>query len=295
MKLKAGKWLFIASLVPLFSVGLRGAVVVDFSLSLETSVDGGLNYTDFTKAGAGTSDSFVIGFQVEITSVDGNAVNIGPIATFCSEIEESISAESYSFDLEDLSGLAAGRAGDTSTASSNIPSGGIGDLRAAQLAYLFDQYYISDEIGAWTMTDAEPNLHAFQLAVWEISHDDGLDLTSGEVFLGTQTGGSNPTRRANAVTLATTWLDNVDAAGITASYESSKFEFWSLVSTEGNTDGFGFQDIVLALEKDSTEETEFSGNIPEPRMSALLAGIFVLSIAPRVWRSQRKRRHGFSS
>jgi hypothetical protein len=262
-------YIFLLALSSCFSS--LHAIVVDFTLSLNTIVDSGLTYNNYQKAEAPSTSSFVIGFEVEVTAIDGQTVNLNPVAVFCSEIQEPISATSHSFTLDSLSGLAAGQAGATGTASSNIPSGGIGGLRAARLSYLFDNYYISEQLSAWTMTDMSPNLHAFQLAVWELTHDDDLDLYSGEVSLGVQTDGSNLTRRENARGLANDWVESVDAAGITAGYTSDKFSFWALTD-------IGSQDLILALEKDTSTESDFTGAIPEPSVSVLFAGCFAINL-----------------
>lgn len=254
-------------------------VGVDFTLSLDSNVDSGLTYNDLTKAGAGVDSSFVVGFQLEITAVDGQAVNIGPIAAFCAEIAEPVSVSSFNYDLSDIAQLSAGTAGQAGTASSNIPTGGIGDLRAARLAYLFDNFYISDSLSAWTMTDTDPTLHAFQLAVWEITHDDDLSLSSGSIALGTQTGGTNVTRRTNASNLATSYLNTVAAASIDSSYTSSQFAFWSLTNVTGDGSGSGgYQDLILALELETPQEEQFTEVIPEPSAYSLLVGLVGCSL-----------------
>ncbi|GEM_PF-1119311 len=257
------------------AISLHG-IVVDFDLSLDTVTDGGLNYIDLNKAGAGTSDSFAIGFNVEVTAVDGQSVNINPVAAFCAEIQEPIDVASHSFDLDPLSALSAGRAGEAGTASSNIPTGGIGALRAARLAYLFDNFYISNQLSTWTMTDTEPNLHAFQLAVWEVTHDDGLTLDSGQISLGTQTLGNNPTRRENARILANTWLNTITAANVDASYTSSLFSFWGLTNTDSVSPTEGSQDVILAFVKDSPDDQTFTDAVPEPSETILMTGFLAL-------------------
>ncbi|NBB79933.1 MAG: hypothetical protein GVY36_10895 [Verrucomicrobia bacterium] len=264
---------------------IHGAIDVDFSLSLNTSHDSGLTYTDLNRADAGVDPdnggSFVVGFEVDISAVDGQPVDIDPVAAFCAELEEPIFAESYTFNLDPLGSLAAGTAGQAGTASSNIPTGGIGSMRAARLAFLFDQHYISDVLTAWTMTDAEPTLHAFQLAVWEITHDTGLDLsdTNSEIYLPAQTGGTNPTRRENGRQLAQAYLDSVATAEtngvIDSAYQSPNFDFFALTSATGNNDGenAGFQDVILAVDKEV--------QVPEPRAAALVMGILALLASTR--------------
>jgi hypothetical protein len=262
--------------------------LIDFSISINTTHDGGLNYTDYTAGENSDTERFVIGFEMVITGIDGEPVSIGPLATFCSEIEEPVSAGTpYSFNAAPLSSLAAGTAGLSGTGSSGMPSGGIGSFAASRLSYLFDQHYISSTLTDWTMTDANPTLHAFQLAVWEITHesDFSLNLASGTHFLGAQTG----TRRQNAVTLAQTWLSDVEATIFDSTYVSQNFDILSLVSSTGNSDPdkAGFQDIVLAFDKTSPEATTFQefATVPEPSHYALLIGMVAAVI------STLRRRH----
>ena len=258
----------------LVSASASAATLVDFELTLDTAVDGGSSYRQFHASEAGVGSQFAIGFQVTLQAVDGVAVDTSPIAAFCSEIQEPISAESYTFEARHLDELAAGQAAVSGTASAAIPAGGIGELRAARLAYLFDQHYTSDVLAAWTMTTAEPTLHAFQLAVWEVTHDSDLDLfdSFGEVYVGAQ----NNTLRSNALNLAQDYLDEVASAGLSADYVSSQFAFWALTSASGNgVDGNpGFQDVILATEIGSDNEQELKPLLPtpEPGPVVLVAG-----------------------
>ena len=156
-----------------------------------------------------------------------------------------------------------------------MPSGGIGSLAASRLSYLFDEHYISSTLTDWTMNDTTPSLHAFQLALWEITHDSDLDLsnTGGFTYLDSQTGGTNPTRRQNAVALAQTYLDEVEANIADDSYESQKFDLFSLVSDSGNGSG-GWQDVVLAFDKNSPQaETFAEAVVPEPSDGAFFLGL----------------------
>ncbi|MCC5839815.1 MAG: hypothetical protein JJT96_06805 [Opitutales bacterium] len=256
-------------------------VTVNFDLSLSSVDDPGATYTNLNQAEAGPIDSFVIGFQVTLRSVAGNPVNIGPLAAFCSELAEQIREGNFTFQLAPLSGLAAGTAGQSGTPSSNIPVGGIGSLRAAQVAWLFDNFYISDQLSEWTQSVQEPRLHAFQLALWEVTHDTGLDLSGGSIFF---SGQQNDLLRDNAIGLAQEWLDELSLEGIDESYTSQEFEFYALTSVSGNN-GAGFQDLVLAARRDSETVLTIEANIPEPRVAALFAGLLALAW---VLRSPRK-------
>ena len=270
--------LLIGGLLWGFYCAAEAAPLVNFTLSLNNAKDPGATYTNFHEAGAGINNTFVIGFQIAINSIDGQALNLSPIAAFCSELEESISAKSYTFQAQNLSTLAAGQAGAAGTASSAIPEGGIGHQRAAYVNYLFDQYYISEALSAWTYTTAQPVTHAFQLALWELTHDNDFSITdtAGEVYVGTQ---SN-TQRNNAITLAQSMLDTVRNANVSSTYLSQNFSIciWALVD-EGSP---GLQDVVLATKKDSANDLVIEPllpmpALPEPTPHTLLilsAGIF---------------------
>jgi len=265
-----------------FSAKSFAASLVNFSVTLNTSKDPGDTYQNFRAAGATTSSAFTIAFQIRINSVDGLAVNLSPIAAFCSELAEPIGVATYTFSANMLSNISAGRAGQNGTASSFIPVGGIGALRAARVAYLFDQYYISDQLTGWTFTTTDPSTHAFQIALWELTHDTDLsiNLSSGQVYVGAQTGNGNALRN-NALSLAQTYLNSVAGANITASYTSTKFDFWALTDTNG-AGATGWQDVILATNKNTPAGQLLSSTIllpiPEPGsfVCVLLGGAICL-------------------
>jgi len=257
-------------LLPLSMVCLppaHGATIVTFDLSLHTT-DPGATYSDFHKAGDGTGSAFTVGFQIGVTELDGEGVDFGsPIATFCSELEEGIGAGSHELSLVGLPALARGRAGEPGTASSGIPEGGIGVLRSARVNYLFEHHYSSRDLGEWTNTFESPEIHAFQLALWEVTHDSDLDLsrTDGQIYLGAQ---GDP-RRQNALELAQLWLDEIAAANVGADYVSQSWDIWALESVGSP----GKQDILIAVAAGSPESLLLS--IPEPSLHLLLIGAFM--------------------
>jgi hypothetical protein len=282
MRKQFHKLVFFAATLTTFGVSATSAAVaslIDFTVALDNNHDAGLFYT----TGSGATEQFTVGLEVSISAVDEEPTLLGPIAAFCAEIEETIFADqNLTFSTAYLRNLAAGTAGQPGTASAGMPSNGIGSTAAAQLSYLFDQHYISSLLTDWTMTDANPTLHAFQLAIWEVTHDSDLNLSSntGSFFLNAQTGGTNPTRRQNAVSLAQAYLDDIAASAIGATYTSNRFDILALVSDSGNGDE-GFQDIVLAFEKDSPEGETFlsTATVPEPSSSALCFALIAGSIA----------------
>ena len=257
------------------------AATVTFTLSLDTAKDPGANYTNFHAAGAGTATEFVIGFNVDVLALNGAPLDLAPVAAFCTELAEPISDKTYTFDaVHLLHEASAGRAGQVSTPSAFIPIGGIGKLRAARVEYLFKKYYHSVQLSAWTQTTTLPSLHAFQLAVWELTHDTDMNLnsTSGAIYVAAQ---SN-TLRNNAISLAQTWLNAVAGANVTEAYESTRFDIWALTNTNG-AGATGFQDILLGLEKETPQHTQLAPFLPapEPGSVALLGTSAILMVLRR--------------
>jgi len=237
---------------------------VNFTLTLDQRVDPGASYTGFSEAGKGVHDVYAIGFQVAINSVNGTNVNLSPIAAFCCELQQDISVSTYTFLSQHLYKLSADLAGVAGTASTGIPVGGIGAQRAAYVSYLFDRYYISEALTGWTYTLANPSTHAFQLALWEMTHDSDMDLrnTSGYIYVGTQ----SDALRNNAIDLATSMLQDVRNANISSSYVSTNFDICALTAPQ-------YQDIILATKKGSltTETLEPLITLPEPATGSLMA------------------------
>lgn len=268
------KTLFSALILICLPLGSKAASVT-FTLSLDTATDPGATYTGHHAAGAGLQSTFVVGFNVTPSNIGGTPVSSGPIAAFCIELASSISAQTYTFDASPLNEAASAKAGQATTASSAIPAGGIGPLRAARVAWLFDNYYQSSDLSSWTQTTAEPRIHAFQLALWEISHDTDLSMTStsGDVYIGSQ----GDTLRDNAIALAQIWLNAAAGANITPAYESQNFDLWALTSVTGNTDGQGFQDVIFALEKGSEPHDELTPLLPPPQIPEPSTPLFILS------------------
>jgi hypothetical protein len=267
-------------------IGLSGAVFaesqVNFSLSLNTTKDPGATYTGFHAAGAGTASEHVIGFQVKVNSVNATNVTLSPVAAFCSELQESISTSTYTFTSRQLQYLSAGQAGKPGTASSAIPVGGIGEQRAAYVSYLFDRYYTAEALTGWTYTATQPTTHAFQLALWEMTHDSDLNITNstGNIYVANQ----SSAQRNAAISLAQSMLSDVAAANLSSSYVSTNFFIFALANV-GNP---GNQDIVFATRKDSATYAALAPlvTLPEPSVQALAS-----LVAGLVWFGTRVRRH----
>ncbi|MBK1830808.1 PEP-CTERM sorting domain-containing protein [Verrucomicrobiaceae bacterium R5-34] len=263
------------SIFPMVAFCVLGAIssplaaqTVDFSLTLEQSSNPGASYENMHAAGAGSQSSYAIGFQIEVTGIAGTPTTFDtPFASFCTELAEPVSTSSYTYDLDDVEGVASGRAGEIGTASSAIPAGGIGDLAAARVRALFDNHYQSTDLSEWTFSANSPSSQAFQLALWEVTHDVDLSLlnTSGSIYLGEQSSQS----LTAGVALAQSWLDEL--VDVTTSYTSTTWDVWAIE----NVGDPGNQDILFATSIDSPESEAFSqyraSAVPEPSSTLLLA------------------------
>lgn len=109
----------------------------------------------------------------------------GSFTTYCIELSQHISfGSTYDYTT---------RAADLSP----VPGSGMGADRAALLSELFGRYYVpqfssNDEAGA------------FQVAIWEITHDDGLNLSAGLFQIEDQ---------GSLSLTAQSWLDALDGSG----------------------------------------------------------------------------------
>lgn len=272
-------WLALAVWGPvcLWDAGAASGAAVTFTLSLNPADDGAM-YENYHKADAGTDDVFVIGFQIDFTAVDGEPTGFpDPFTTFCTELEESIGTQTYTFEAIDLKEISRGRAGESGTASSNIPQGGIGAARAARVRYFFDEHYTSTDMEDWTVTRRRPETQAFQLVVWELTHDDDLDIsdTDGAIYLGSQ----SERMQRNGVSLAQEWLDEIAAAGIALDYASQVWDVWALedVGTPGA------QDVLFATPIGSEDSATLDAiwTIPEPGTTLSLSLAALLLIPSR--------------
>ncbi|MEM6911617.1 MAG: hypothetical protein AAF555_08525 [Verrucomicrobiota bacterium] len=273
---------FLASLLPLALCLVSSAMAdetITFTVSLDTEVDSGNTYENFSSTGdTSLSSIYAIGFQVEISNIGGTSYDFDhAYMTFCGELGESIGTNEYTFNITSLENVSRGRAGEAGHTSASIPEGGIGAFRAARVRYLYDNFYTADELSDWTMSQASPNTQAFQLALWELTHDSDLSLldAAGNMYLGDQ----SSTTEANALLLAQSWLDSVAAADVDESYQSTTWGVWALedIGSPGN------QDVLFATRIDEPEFAIFqAAAIPEPQVS-LLGFLSLLAF------SQRKR------
>lgn len=116
----------------------------------------------------------VLPFEVTFQS-DGSVA-----IAFCIETNQGINSggTDYSFDVsENLERASRGSGG--SGISQNIPggsSGGIGLDRAAYVRYMVDEYWEAVLPSGWSNPGRD--LPAFQIALWELTHDTDFSLVS---------------------------------------------------------------------------------------------------------------------
>ena len=237
-----------------------GAVVAASSATAQTATFNLANDTDFSVTLRGVNagdlpseDTATQAFIIDILTVGGVSDPFSTIG-FCTEYEEfAVEGSNTNYSFDSLEGISSGRAGEVGTASTGIAIGGIGALRAGRVRYLFDQHYQGTAIDDWTRTDGTPDTLAFQIALWEITHDSDLDLDPTAGFFWIDPINNTGARRTNTLALAQDWLDELDTMATDASYESATWEVHALeqIGTPGD------QDILYA------------SRIPEPGATGL--------------------------
>lgn len=265
------------------SAVVHGQSSLSFTLSDSYGTNPGSTYTGLHMADAGSHNTYVVGFQAQITAIDGDSYSVSPVVAFCTEFQEGVGLGSYTYTAAPLEFASAGRAGESGTASSAIPTGGIGLLRAAQVRWLYDNHADAETLSSWSFSQSDPASQAFQLALWEITHDSDLNLksSSGEVYLAYQ----DSTTRNNARNLAQSWLNELSAAGIDENYTSQTMNVWAMVNTTGDGSGAGYQDLLFATRIGSANDTLLVSNVTIPEPSTLLVSLLGFTVL-----LQRRRR-----
>lgn len=252
---------------------LQAATDVTFNLAIDDRDPGdfstGYNINNFIAGENPGTDHFAIGFDLDITSFGGVNPNYGhPMAAFCIELEQPIGLGTATHQSIPLNEISSGVAGASGTASIGIAIGGIGTLKAAQVRYAFDNYYQSSLLSDWSAGNPlNPDYIAFQLAIWEISHDSDLSLssTSGHMYINGPQANQTVVTGANkqaAINQAQAILDDISSAGITESYSSINF---TVIALENVDIAGAQQDLVYGIQIPP---------IPEPGEYAVLLGIF---------------------
>ncbi len=192
------------------------------------------NFGSSSSVSAHAGDTYISNLSVGTITLaniyrEGVPVDTSSVVVFCTEIQESISTgQTYNYDVVEPQYASAGTAGNPGSSSSAIPIGGIGVAAARNVAILYDLYYAGNEASDWNSA----TVGAFQLAVWELTHDsDGsLSGTDGSFYV---TNGNSTVRN-----LAQSYLD---AVGSTSSSYNPYTDLVAL-SSMGNP---GRQDLLV--------------------------------------------------
>ncbi len=158
------------------------------------------------------------------TVLGGDPSLLAPAFTgFCIDLNQTIQVgNSYTFTASPLE-------------AAPVPGGGMGSVKANQLRELWGRYQLL------TTTGSSTNAAAFQIAVWEIVFDSGLDLASGAV----QVGGHSAT-----LTLAQGWLNSLN--GDVTKYAGNVYALTSasgqdmIVPTPGSLALLGLAGLAIA-------------------------------------------------
>lgn len=172
-----------------------------------------------------------------IHDLDLSPSGVTNMAAFCAEMAEGADANNHlvnKYKVAPLENINRGRAGESGTESANIPSGGIGRVRAGMIRYLYDNYYTSTDANAWTASNAG----AFQLAVWELLHEK---YTSNNSFTITSASTNGfyvlATYNTASVTQAQGYLNAINTLNWTdAQWMSYKSTAWHVIALEANND-----------------------------------------------------------
>ncbi|MDP0497421.1 MAG: hypothetical protein Q7Q73_14560 [Verrucomicrobiota bacterium JB024] len=159
------------------------------SVSNSTTVKAKLN---------GQTKNLYVG-TLDLTLYDSGSGNSAQTVAFCAEIGQSISIGSTYTNYN-----------VTSLTEANI---GLSESQARNAAILFDLYYQGQDASSWTTMEST----AFQLALWELTHDDDGSMVSNGLSRGDfkvsiddqNTGDYNTTR--NYVNKAMDYLNQVEA------------------------------------------------------------------------------------
>ncbi|MEP0772905.1 MAG: hypothetical protein HRF46_00900, partial [Acidobacteriota bacterium] len=163
-------------------------------------------------------------------------------ASFCTELSQTLSANTnytgHRVAALETTPRTAGGGGLGN--GFLIPSSGVGPARAGMLRYLFDRHYRSTVLAApWTNDLAA----AFQLAVWDVTHDHFGSNNSFNVTTGTAPAFYSTTSNTARAT-AQGWLSDINTLNwpdeVWERYISTT---WHPIYLRSNTD----QDVVLAI------------------------------------------------
>jgi hypothetical protein len=248
--LRFSPWIAALGLLALTSSALAGSITMTLADYQPQSP------TFAGSAGTGTFNDLAALQYFNVTAQSGNTFTFPTqLQLFCIELQQNITpGSSNTFDV-----LSAdqGSKGVNTGLSANISLSGIGATRANNLEVLYAHVFGST-YNPSTVLNTDDLKSSFQLAVWELSHDDNFDLknASPNGFYLSSTG--------SVVDEAQTLVSWVQANASTA----PKMDLLALHSDS-------IQDFLIPTESSFAQ-------IPEPSTYGLVTGLVVLGVA--TWR-----------
>lgn len=187
------------------------------------------------------------------------------LSLFCTELAQTINLNETDASKRIFTIASADQAsknGPGSGFGANIPSTGIGSIRARNLEILYAQVFNQNYNPAALSNEEKV---AFQLAVWELSHDSDFSLTA----TGAPSGYFNVSNQTMIRTQAQIWVTAV--ANLTGNTDAARMSLSVIHS--GTVQDFLIPDAVITP-------------IPEPATTAaILAGVTLGLVALRRRRS----------
>lgn len=166
--------------------------VANLSFTGVSGLSGTVKYWDKETSSSKTTGSIGIGkLKWTVNSSTDPLVSVGPnFPTFCIELERTLSSGAFNVGLVQNS--------PNPSTSSPFPSGSIGLLREFYLGRLYDLAYLS--------LSSNTDYAAFQLAVWELSHEttNTFNVSTNNGTFSVATGAS-----LSAISTANGWLASV--------------------------------------------------------------------------------------
>lgn len=185
----------------------QAAFDVDMSFTGLTGLNGTVSYYDKEVGSTVSSGEVGIGALnwTVLSSTDPSRIQVGAdISTFCIELKQAVTIGLFNFDE-------VANAQDPHTSSPfPAPNETIGTVRAGYLGRLFDL--------AYDTLSTNDQFAAFQLAVWELSHETVFDLITNPFAVTTGTFQLVSGTSDDAKTQANSWLAAITADGFNSEH-----------------------------------------------------------------------------
>ncbi len=237
-------------------------------------------YSDSTGSQSGSSFVGALKFTVNTsTNTDIIPVSLasGDFMAFCIELKQTLNSNTpYEYVIDSVQNA------PNPPTSSPLPGGHIGAVREGYLTKLYDLAYdtMLNALSSSSSSTRNANAAAFQLAIWELSHETsdplhvGVSQGDGTFYLDAS---PNPGTLLNAINLANNWLAAVLNPNVTVDH---KYDLYALTNkTTTNT----AQDLIFAV----PAGLPGSGVVPEA--TAMVTWAMILFSASVVSRPARRQ------